>query len=138
MRSKCYVYILAVNAVLESLFFGVMYAGWGSYVYVLIDSGIYSELCRAGVRNTTTQDLYPRAAHNSTYESRINNHSYEYYTVTDDGLVSKERHASSCKAQQEQLHILYTTSIGIIFFLVVFWGPLVYRLGVTWPKLLSM
>jgi hypothetical protein len=34
-----------VVAVLEALFFSVMTAGWGLYIYVLIKNGFYSHLC---------------------------------------------------------------------------------------------
>lgn len=136
MHKNCLVYLLAFVAILESLFFGVMYAGWGSYVYILIDFGVYSELCQHEITGNISVSKFNSPTTQGATKN-FKNESVPYTVITDDGLQIVHK-PTTCKAQQEQLHLLYTASIGIIFLLVVFWGPLVYRLGVTWPKTLSM
>lgn len=110
MSTQCNVLLILfiVVAVLEALFFSVMTAGWGLYIYVLIKNGFYSHLCEGDtVSNTTTN-------------------------------VSSLTEFATCREQQEELNLIYTIAVTVQKVLCVGWGMIVYSFGTVKPKMLSM
>ena len=100
--------LFIVVAVLEALFFSVMTAGWGLYIYVLIKNGFYSHLCE---------------------EYSVSNVTANASSVTE---------FVTCREQQEELNLMYTIAVTVQKVLCVGWGMIVYRFGTVKPKMLSM
>ncbi|XP_052094379.1 equilibrative nucleobase transporter 1-like [Mytilus californianus] len=144
VKCNCLLLLFICVAILESLLFAVLYAGWSSYVYILIDYGFYIDLCEttklssnlAGNNSVTLMlSRLPKVPHNNT-ESLYTAISEQ--NLSTDSLENTTIHRNACKEQQEQLHLLYSISMVPIFLLSVWWGPLIYKFGVTGPKILSI
>ncbi|XP_071154900.1 equilibrative nucleobase transporter 1-like [Mytilus edulis] len=136
---NCLLLLFIFVAILESLLFAVIYAGWSSYVYILIDYGFYIDLCE-------TNKLSSNITGNNSVSLMLsnlpnipdNNTAISEQNFSTSSLQNTTIHRHSCKEQQEHLHLLYSISMVPIFLLSLCWGPLIYKFGVTGPKLLSI
>ncbi|CAC5358207.1 unnamed protein product [Mytilus coruscus] len=117
---NCLLVLFIFVAILESLLFAVLYAGWSSYVYILIDYGFYIDLCE-------TNKLSSNLAGNNSGSLMLTNlpkdphdNTESFYTAITEQNISTDSsenstiHRHSCKEQQEQLHLLYSISMVVL------------------------
>ncbi|VDI06680.1 MFS transporter, LAT3 family, solute carrier family 43, member 3 [Mytilus galloprovincialis] len=141
---NCLLLLFIFVAILESLLFAVIYAGWSSYVYILIDYGFYIELCETNKLSSNIVGNNSVSLMLNNLQTVQNNNADSFYTAISDqnlstySLENTTLNRHSCKEQQEQLHLLYSISMVPIFILGLCWGPLIYKFGVTGPKILSI
>lgn len=126
------------------MFFGGLLYGWGSLVFILIEDGVYSDICTESPESSNLtiggpSEVVVDSVETTTVSGNVSNYSVIANTIgSDNDANSLTIHNPTCKDRDKRLTLVFT--IGSMMFCVgcAIMGQINFKFGSRVTRLCAL